>query len=349
MNMTRMIRRERTLSLNELWYILIAVLFIGFFVLEGFDFGVGSVVRFLGKNDREKQTYIKTIGPFWDANEVWLITAGGAMFAAFPHWYATLFSGFYIPLVFMLLALIVRGVSFQFRNQLESHAWRNTWDWTLFIGSFLPPILWGVVLANFMTGMPINKDMEMTGGFLQFLHPFALLGGVMFLALCLTHGLQFITIRTTEELQERARTVGKVLAPFTIILVTLFVAFGYVKTDIFTYHGTLWIIVPIAAILTLIISSILNSKGRDGWAFFMTTATMILLTASIFIGMFPRIMISSISDSYSLTIMNAASGAYTLKVMTYASLALLPFVLGYQGWSYYVFHKRIQKHDKVEY
>src|SRR5699024_9187472 len=229
------------------------VLFIGFFVLEGFDFGVGSVVRFLGKNDREKQTYIQTIGPFWDANEVWLITAGGAMFAAFPHWYATLFSWFYIPLVFMLLALIIRGVSFQFRNQLESLAWRNTWDWTLFIGSFLPPILWGVVLANFMTGMPINKDMEMTGGFLQFLHPFALLGGVMFLALCLTHGLQFITIQTTKELQERARTVGKILAPFTIILVMLFVAFGYVKTDIFTYHGTLWIIVPIAAILTLII------------------------------------------------------------------------------------------------
>jgi len=346
---TRLIRRERTLSLNELWYILIAVLFIGFFVLEGFDFGVGSVVRFLGKNDREKQTYIQSIGPFWDANEVWLITAGGAMFAAFPHWYATMFSGFYIPLVFMLLALIIRGVSFEFRNKLESHAWRNTWDWTLCIGSFLPPVLWGVVLANFMTGMPIDENMEMTGGFIQFLHPFALLGGVMFLTLCITHGLQFITIRTTSTLQERARSVGKRLAPVTIILLILFVVFGYAKTDIFTYHGTSWIILPILAIVTLFLASILNGKEKDVWAFFMTTATITLLTASIFIGMFPRVMISSISDSYSLTIMNAASGAYTLKVMTYASLALLPFVLGYQGWSYYVFHKRIQKNDKVEY
>lgn len=337
------------MSLNELWYILIAVLFIGFFVLEGFDFGVGSVVRFLGKNDHEKQVYIKTIGPFWDANEVWLITAGGAMFAAFPHWYATMFSGFYVPLVFMLLALIVRGVSFQFRNQLETPRWRNTWDWTLFVGSLLPPILWGVVLANFMTGMPINEDMEMTGGFLQFLHPFALLGGIMFLSLCVTHGLQFITIRTTSTLQERARAVGKWLAPITIILVLLFVVFGAIKTDIFTYHGSMWIIVPILAIITLIASALLNGKGLDGWAFFMTTATMILLTASIFIGMFPRIMISSINEAYSLTIMNAASGAYTLKIMTYVSLSLLPFVLGYQGWSYYIFHKRIQKNDKVDY
>lgn len=295
------------MSLNELWFILIAVLFIGFFVLEGFDFGVGSVVRFLGKNDREKQTYIQTIGPFWDANEVWLITAGGAMFAAFPHWYATLFSGFYVPLVFMLLALIVRGVSFQFRNQLEASAWRNTWDWTLFIGSFLPPILWGVVLTNFMTGMPIDQNMEMTGGFLQFLHPFALLGGIMFLSLCVTHGLQFITIRTTSTLQERARKVGKRLAPFTILLVILFVVFGYVKTDIFTYHGSLWVIVPIMSVVTLIIASYFNGKGIDGWAFFMTTATIILLTATIFIGMFPRVMISSISDAYSLTITDRKS------------------------------------------
>lgn len=200
-----------------------------------------------------------------------------------------------------------------------------------------------------MTGMPIDQNMEMTGGFLQFLHPFALLGGIMFLSLCVTHGLQFITIRTTSTLQERARKVGKRLAPFTILLVILFVVFGYVKTDIFTYHGSLWVIVPIMSVVTLIIASYFNGKGIDGWAFFMTTATIILLTATIFIGMFPRVMISSISDAYSLTITNAASGAYTLKVMTYASLLLLPFVLGYQGWSYYVFHKRIQKNDKVEY
>lgn len=337
------------MSLNILWFLLIAVLFVGFFVLEGFDFGVGAVTRFLGRNDQEKRAYIKTIGPFWDANEVWLITAGGAMFAAFPHWYATLFSGFYIPLVFMLLALILRGVSFQFRGQLEAEKWRNTWDWALFIGSFLPPILWGVVLANFMTGMPIDQNKEMVGGFLQFLHPFALLAGVMFLFLCLTHGLQFITIRTTGTLQERARKTGKIIAPFTIILVLAFIAIGWWKTDIFTNHGTLWILLPLLAWTTLFIASFLNVKKFDGWAFAMTSFTIIFLTASIFIGMFPRIMISTISSSYDLTIYNAASGAYTLKVMSYFSLTLLPFVLGYQGWSYYVFRQRVKKDESTEY
>src|SRR5699024_3541070 len=188
MNMVRhkhkilsMKREVQKLFLNEFWFILIMILFIGFFVLEGFDFGVGIVSRFLGKNDQEKRLYMNTIGPYWDANEVWLITAGGAMFAAFPHWYATMFCGFYIPLVFMLLALILRGVSFEFRGKVDSHRWKGFWDWSLVIGSFLPPILWGVGLANFMIGMPIDQDMEMVGGFIQFLNPFALLGGIMFL------------------------------------------------------------------------------------------------------------------------------------------------------------------------
>lgn len=333
------------MSLNELWFILIVILFVGFFVLEGFDFGVGTVARFLGKNDLEKRVYIKTIGPFWDANEVWLITAGGAMFAAFPHWYATMFSGFYIPLVFMLLALIVRGVSFEFRGKVETDSWRNTWDWALFIGSLLPPILWGVVLANFMTGMPIDGNKEMVGGFLQFLHPFALLSGVMFLFLCVVHGLQFITIRTTGHLQERARRLAKVLAPWTLVLVLAFIAVGWWKTDIFTNHGSLWILLPLLSWTALLIASFLNIKKVDGWAFAMTSFTIVFLTASVFIGMFPRVMISTISSAYDLTIYSAASGAYTLKVMSYFSLTLLPFVLGYQGWSYYVFRKRVKTKD----
>src|SRR5690625_3150964 len=213
-----MMKEVLKLSLNEFWFILITILFIGFFVLEGFDFGVGIVSRFLGKTDREKRLYINTIGPFWDANEVWLITAGGAMFADYPHWYATMFSGFYIPLVFMLLALIVRGVSFEFRGKVDNPRWKNSWDWALWFGSFLPPILWGVVLANFMTGMPINEEREMIGGFLQFLHPSAVLGGMMFLMLTITDGLQFITRRTTGGLHERARNLGRRLAPVTIIL-----------------------------------------------------------------------------------------------------------------------------------
>lgn len=337
------------MSLNEFWYLLIAVLFIGFFVLEGFDFGVGSVARFLGKDDAEKRVYINTIGPFWDANEVWIITAGGAMFAAFPHWYATLFSGFYIPLVFMLLALIIRGVSFEFRGKVDSDRWRNTWDWALFIGSILPPVLWGVVIGNFMVGMPIDENKEMVGGFLQFLHPFALLSGVTLLLLCLTHGLQFITIRTVDDLQERARNVGKKLAPVTILFVIVFFIFGLIQTDIFTYHGSAWIALPVFGLVFLILASILNVKKKDGWAFTMTSLTIIALTASVFIGMFPRVMISSISDANSLTVLTASSGAYTLKLMSYFSLALLPFVLGYQGWSYYVFRQRVKKNEDVGY
>lgn len=337
------------MGLNEFWFILITILFVGFFVLEGFDFGVGIVSRFLGKDDQEKRLYINTIGPFWDANEVWLITAGGAMFAAYPHWYATMFSGFYIPLVFMLLALILRGVSFEFRSKLENTKWRNTWDWTLWIGSFLPPILWGVVLANFMTGMPINQDKEMVGNFLQFLHPFALLGGAMFLMLCITHGLQFITIRTTGELQERARSLGKKVAPITIILFLAFIVVGYIVSDVFTYHGQTFMVLPILAWVSLLVANLYNSQKLDKNAFALTSITMILLTVSIFIGMFPRVMISSISDAYSLTVYNAASGDYTLKVMTIFSLTLLPFVLGYTIWSYYVFRKRLKKDDELEY
>lgn len=337
------------MSLTELWFLLIAVLFVGFFILEGFDFGVGVVAKFLGRNETEKQVYIATIGPFWDANEVWLITAGGAMFAAFPHWYATLFSGFYIPFVFMLLALILRGVSFEFRGQVNSQKWRNIWDWTMFIGSVLPPILWGVALTNFMTGMPIDGDMEMTGGFLQFLHPFALLGGAMFLLLCIVHGLQFITIRTEGELQERARKLAKMLAPATLLALLVFAAVGWWTTDIFTYHGTLWILVPLAAWIALLTASIFNVKKFDRRAFALTSITIGLLIASVFIGMFPRVMISSISEANSLTILNASSGTYSLKVMSYFSLTLLPFVLGYQGWSYYVFRQRIKKDDELGY
>ena len=337
------------LSLNEFWFIVITIFFVGFFVLEGFDFGVGTIARFLGRNEQEKKVYLNTIGAFWDANEVWLITAGGAMFAAFPHWYATMFSGFYIPLVFMLIALIVRGAAFQFRGEIHNEKWKATWDWGIWFGSFLPPILWGVVLANFMVGMPINGEKEMVGGFIQFLHPYALLGGVMFLLLTLTHGLQFITIRTTGELQERARAMGRKVAPFTIITFLAFIVIGYFVSDVFTYHGQTFFVIPLLAWVALLFANLYNNNKMDINAFLLTSLTIILLTGSIFIGMFPRVMISSISDAYSLTVFSAASGSYSLKVMTIFSVAILPFVLGYTIWSYYVFRKRIKSDDELEY
>ena len=235
------------MQLSELWFFLIAFMFTLFFVLEGFDFGVGTVAKYLGRDDHEKRVYLNTIGPFWDANEVWLISAGAAMFAAFPHWYATLFSGFYIAFVFMLLALIIRGVAFEFRGKVEHPTWKKVWDWAIFLGSAIPPILWGVALTNFMTGVPIDENKEMLGGFLQLLHPFALLGGVMFLLLCIVHGLQFISIRTEGELKERAQKASRRFAPLALFLLLAFAVVGLWKTDIFTAHGTAWIALPLLA------------------------------------------------------------------------------------------------------
>lgn len=337
------------LSLNELWFLLIAVLFVGFFVLEGYDFGVGTVARFLGKNDKEKRVYINTIGPFWDANEVWLLTAGGAMFAAFPHWYATMFSGLYIPLVFMLLALIIRGVAFEFRGKIDTPKWRNTWDWAIFIGSSLPPLLWGVALTNLMTGLPIDENKEFVGGFLQLLHPFALLGGVMFVLLCMVHGLQFISLKTAGELRDRARNLSKKVTPVTIVILFVFATIGLFKTDIFTVHGNIWLIIPVLSVVTLIAAYFYNQNERDGWAFFMTSLSIVTLISSVFIGMFPRVLISTLGAANDLTIYTASSGDYTLKLMTIVSLTLLPFVLGYTIWSYIVFRKRIKHEDQLEY
>jgi cytochrome bd ubiquinol oxidase subunit II len=337
------------LSLNEFWFLIISVLFIGFFVLEGFDFGVGMASKVLSRNNLDTRIYLNTIGPFWDANEVWLITAGGAMFAAFPHWYATLFSGFYIPFVFMLLALILRGVAFEFRGKVEDTRWKNWWDTAIFIGSSVTPLLWGVALANFMTGVKIDENKNMFGSVLDLLHPFALVSGVMFVLLCLVHGLQFITIRTVEEHQERARALGKKVGPIALLFVIAFVVLGAMKTDIFTSHGDAWIALPIAGCVALLAAIVLNVKKRDGWAFVMTTLTIIFISASVFIGMFPRVLISTLGEAYDLTIYNAASGAYTLRLMSYFSIGLLPFVLGYQIWSYYVFRKRVTTKDHLEY
>ncbi|HEY2494550.1 MAG TPA: cytochrome d ubiquinol oxidase subunit II [Paenibacillus sp.] len=337
------------MSLNELWFLLIAVLFIGFFFLEGFDFGVGMSTTILAKNDTERRVLINSIGPFWDANEVWLITAGGAMFAAFPNWYATLFSGFYTALVFVLLALIGRGVAFEFRGKVNSARWKKTWDIIIFIGSLLPPLLFGVVFACFIQGVPIGEDMNMSAGFFDIVNGYTLLGGITVVVLCLVHGLVFTTLRTLGSLQERARIMAKRLL---IPLAVLIVAFGvmtYYVTDIFEVRGTILTVLAVVGVIVYLLAGFFIARKRDGWAFGMTGAIIVLSFASIFIGLFPRVMISSINDAFSLTITNAASGQYSLKVMSIVALTLLPFVLGYQVWSYFVFHKRVNEKEHLEY
>lgn len=338
------------MSLSELWFLLVAVLFVGFFFLEGFDFGVGMSTQLIAKNDKERRVLINSIGPFWDANEVWLITAGGAMFAAFPHWYATMFSGFYTALVFVLLALIVRGVGFEFRSKRDSALWRNTWDICIFIGSLLPPLLLGVAFSAIIKGLPIDQDMQMHASLIgDIVNGYTLLGGVTFTLLCLVHGLYFTTLRTIGELQTRARALGfKLLLPLGILL-TGFVVWTMFVTDLYTQRGAILAVTTGLGVVAFLAAGHFSHRKRDGWAFGMSGAVIILSVASIFIGLFPRVMISSIDQAFDLTVYNAASGEYSLKVMTIVACIMLPFVLAYQIWSYFVFHKRVKEKDHLEY
>jgi len=329
------------MDLNVLWFLLITILFTGFFFLEGFDFGVGMLLPFLGKNDTERRVVINSIGPFWDANEVWLLTAGGAMFAAFPDWYATLFSGFYLALVLMLLALIVRGVAFEFRSKHERPAWRSFWDWMLFIGSALPGFLWGVAITNVIEGVPIDAHMNYVGGFWNLLNPYALLGGLAFVAMFLLHGAVFLSLKTEGEIQARASRAANYVWLPAVVLVLLFVFIGYFATDVFVRLGVDPGVAPLGAGAALLSAGWFIKNQRAGWAFLMTGLTIVLSTLTIFLGLFPRVMISSLNPAWDLTISNASSSPYTLTVMTWIALFFVPIVLLYQGWNYWVFRQRI--------
>lgn len=337
------------MALNTVWFALISVLFIGFFLLEGFDYGVGILLPFLGKDDTDRRVIINTIGPFWDGNEVWLITAGGAIFAAFPHWYATLFSGFYLPLVLMLLALIVRGVGFEFRSKDRHPRWRAFWDWAIFVGSFVPALLWGVAIANLIRGVPINAEMQYVGGFWNLLNWYALLGGLAILSAFVLHGAIFLSLKTRDELVERAHAAARRLWLPAVVLVFAFVIASYFATDMFTRLGVNPGPVPLGAGVALLAAGWFIRQRRQGWAFIMTVLTITLSVVTVFMGLYPRVMVSSLDDAWSLTIYNASSSPYTLKVMTIVALVFVPIVLLYQGWSYWVFRRRIGREQHLEY
>lgn len=341
------------MDLNILWFILIAILYIGYFVLEGFDLGVGILLPFIGKGkDRElkRRVLINTIGPHWDGNEVWLITAGGATFAAFPNWYATLFSGFYLPLFLILLALIVRGVAFEFRGKDDDPRWRSLWDWSIFVGSVIPALLWGVAFTNFVRGVPIDQSMTYVGGFFNLLNPYALLGGLVSLLGFTLHGAIFLGLKTTDEICEQSQSIARRLWLPTVIVLVAYVVATYWMTDILKQLGVNPGPVPIFAVLTLLAAGYFINNHRSGWAFIMTTLSIALSAGSIFEVLFPRLMVSSLNPAWSLTIYNAASGPYTLKVMTIVTVIFLPFVLGYQVWAYWIFRKRVtQKVEDLHY
>ncbi len=337
------------MDLNTVWFVLIAVLFIGFFVLEGFDYGVGIILPFLGKNDIERRAIINSIGTHWDGNEVWMITAGGAMFAAFPNWYATLFSGFYLALVLMLLALIVRGVAFEYRSKKESLIWRNRWDWMIFVGSFVPALLWGVAISNLIRGVPIDDKMNYTGTFFTLLNFYSILGGLTALSIFTLHGAIFLSLKLTNDLLERARKIAKMFWLPTVVFLFAYIVVGYFETDMFIKLGVNPGVVPILAGLSILSVGWLLKIKREGWAFLMTSLTIAFSTITIFMGLYPRVMVSSTDPKWSLTIYNASSSPYTLKVMTVVALIFVPIVLAYQAWSYWVFRKRISTKSKMEY
>ncbi|MBN2387255.1 MAG: cytochrome d ubiquinol oxidase subunit II [Anaerolineales bacterium] len=334
-------------DLNTLWFILIAVLWTGFYFLEGFDFGVGMLLPFLGKKDEERRAMINTIGPHWDGNEVWLLTAGGATFAAFPHWYATLFSGFYLALFLLLFGLIVRGVAFEFRSKDANPKWRHFWDWAIFFGSFLPSLLLGVAFANLARGVPIDGNMMFTGNLLTLLNPYGLLGGLATVAVFLLHGAVFLSLKVDGLIRERAVVLAKRLwLPAVIVLSVLAVA-TFFYTDFVEHLGINPGAIPLGALVAILLAGWFVNRRQLGWAFLLTGLNIVLTQVTFFLLLFPRVMISSTDRAFHLTIYNAASSPYTLKVMTIVALIFVPVVLAYQGYTYWVFRRRVTT-DKKE-
>jgi cytochrome d ubiquinol oxidase subunit II len=332
--------------LQILWFALIAVLWIGFFFLEGFDFGVGMLLPFLGKKDEERRAIINTVGSVWDGNEVWLLTAGGATFAAFPNWYATMFSGFYLALFLLLIGLILRGIAFEYRSKDTSPRWRNTFDWMIAVGSFLAALLLGAAFANLARGVPINADMMYTGNLFTLLNPYGLLGGLATVAIFLLHGANFLGLKLEGTLRERVNDYAKKL---WIVATVLYIALG-----IFTYAAGFWArgiinpgIVPITAVVALLVAGYFINQKREGWAFIMVAINIVLTQVTFFTMTFPNVMLSSTNPAWSLTIYNASSSQYTLSVMSIVALIFVPIVLVYQGWSYYMFRKRITTDKKT--
>lgn len=337
------------MELNEIWFLLIGVLFTGFFFLEGFDFGVGILTPFLGRTERERGLIIRTISPHWDANEVWLITAGGAMFAAFPDWYATLFSGFYLALFVILLGLIFRGVAFKFRNKADTARWRMFWDGSIFFGSFVSALLWGVAFANIVRGVPIDENMTYTGDFFTLLNPYSLLGGLVTLSLFTLHGALFLDMKTDGPIRERVAGVTRVLWPLTTVLVVAFVVFSISEVNMFEDANFVQFLGLAGAVVALLSTGYMIMNGKFAQAFIGTGVTIVSVSVLLFATLFPNVMISSTDPTFNMTIERASSSQYTLEIMSIVALFFVPVVLIYQGWTYWVFRKRVTMDTELEY
>lgn len=324
------------MELHDVWFVLIAVLWTGYFFLEGFDFGVGVLTKLLARDRAEKRVLINTIGPVWDGNEVWLLSAGGATFAAFPEWYATLFSGFYLPLLLILVCLIVRGVAFEYRVKRPEENWQRNWENAIFWTSLIPAFMWGVAFGNIVRGVKIDQHFEYVGGFWDLLNPYAILGGLVTLTLFTFHGTVFVGLKTVGDIRARARKLALRLG-----LVTAVLALGFlIWTQVDNGDGKSLVAV-IVAVVSLVVALVAVNAGREGWAFMLSGLTIVAAVAMLFLSLFPNVMPSSLNDEWSLTVTNASSSPYTLRIMTWCAGIAIPIVLLYQSWTYWVFRKRI--------
>lgn len=347
------------MELNTIWFVIIAVLWCGYFMLEGFDFGVGILLRRIGRTEAERRAILTTLGPVWDGNEVWLIVAGGATFAAFPQWYATLFSGFYLPLLLILVALILRGISFEFRSKRSSLRWRRNWDLAIFIGSLLPSVLWGVAFANLVRGVPLavaestsviasgvpqDGGVVYTGGLADLLNPYALLGGATTLFLFLTHGAVFLTLKTGGDVRKRAGAQANWAGGIAAILAVAFLLWTQLA---FSDKTWTWA-VAVAVVVAWVVGIVMHRAGREGWSFAFSAVTQVGVVAYLFCVLFPYVMPTEGRGSASLDIYNASSSDYTLKIMTIVALVFTPVVIAYQAWTYWVFRRRVSASDIID-
>jgi cytochrome d ubiquinol oxidase subunit II len=335
-------------GLEQLWFTLIGVLWLGYFFLEGFDFGVGTLMPFVSKDDLDRRVVINTIGPVWDGNEVWLLTAGGATFAAFPLWYATVFSGFYLALFLVLAALIFRGMTFEFRHKREDARWRFWWDQAMFFGSALPALLWGVAFADFIHGVPIAANASWTGNFFDLVKPYALVGGLSTLSLFTLHGATYLGLKTEGDVRIRARAIAVRLAPVTFVIVLVFLAWTYQTAHTLHHEGLVAPLLSIVGLLALAAVGWLVHEHLEGWAFIATALTIVALFTTILLNLYPNVLVSSVSAHFDLTIVASASHRYTLEVMSWVALIFTPLVLVYQSWSYWIFKKRVSRPGSPE-
>ena len=326
------------MDLPVLWFAIVGLFFVGYFVLDGFDFGVGMSLPFLGKDDTDRRVLINTIGPVWDLNETWVIVAGACLFAAFPEWYATMFSGFYLALLLILAALILRGVSFEYRHQNKHLAWKRRFDLMIVVGSAVPSFLWGVAFGNVVRGIPMDSGHNYTGTLFDLLNPFALLAGATTLLVFFTHGVVFVALKTEGEMRERAMRLAKRAGVVTIVVAAVFlVTMALVRST-----PTSLVLSAVGAV-ALVVAVLCAARGREGRAFALMAVTIAAVVLAMFTAVFPDVMPASNDPANSLTVANASSGTYTLTVMSWVALVCIPLVLAYQAWTYWVFRKRVSR------